>query len=127
MPLGLWRDEQKRDCGRKEHLFEPRKGWSSPPRDRLGGKCRLEETHLEKADCCYMLRLFQRLGTLHFNLHCHHESHFSDEKEERLWGFPGGPVAEAVLPMQGPGFHPWPGNSIPHAAVKTDDPVQPNK
>ena len=49
-----------------------------------------------------MLRLYWRLRTLHFNPHCHHESHFSDEKEERLWGFPGGPAAETVLPMQGP-------------------------
>ena len=69
-----------------------------------------------------MLRLYRRLGTLHFNPHCHRESHFSDEKEERLWGSPGGPVAETVLLMRGPEFHPWLGNSIPHAAVKTDDP-----
>ena len=36
-----------------------------------------------------------------------------------LLGFPAGPVAKTVLPMQGPGFDPWAGNWIPHASTKS--------
>jgi len=32
--------------------------------------------------------------------------------------FPDDPVAKIWLPVQGPGFDPWLGNWIPHAATK---------
>ena len=38
----------------------------------------------------------------------------------KSWDFPGGPVAKAsCFQCRRPGFDPWSGNSIPHAATKT--------
>ena len=46
--------------------------------------------------------------------------------EKGFRDFPGGPVGKAPLSQcRGPGFNPWSGNQIPHAATK--DPTQPNK
>ena len=53
--------------------------------------------------------------------------------KESLWDFPGGPVAKTPCSQcRGPGFNPWLGNSIQHAATKdsasrNEDAVQPNK
>ena len=38
--------------------------------------------------------------------------------------FPGGPVAKTQSShYRGPGFHPWSGNSMSHAVMKTEDPT----
>ena len=39
---------------------------------------------------------------------------------KKLWDFPGGPVSKALCSQcRGPGFNPWSGNYIPHAATKS--------